>query len=243
MTKYLRKYSGVLISFALVGLFGIRPAFGHFLWVSQQSDGYFVARGQMPDKLEPYDPPAVKLIKAYDREGVQIEVSRIDEKERVFFNASASLCLVAVQCDWGGRVNTTRGKKLMLRREAEQQGFKVLESFFSTQTSKTLFEDSAAACAPLGMKFELVPVKSPALLEPGEPLEVKLIFDGAPLKHAGVSSGDNIETETDERGVAKVSAPSKGWNVVTARHIVRTSYDPDVDYHQFMTFLVFKGKG
>lgn len=242
MQPCLQKSLMWIIPSVLIVVFGVQPVFGHYLWVSQQSDGYFVARGQMPDNLEPYDPAAVKIIKAYDRHGSEIEVSRIDERERVSFKASASLSLAAVQCEWGGRVNTTRGKKLMLRREAEEQGFKVLESFFSTQTSKTFFDHSAAASAPLGLVLELIPVKSPALLEPGEPLEVKLIFTGHPLKHAAVTCGDDIQMETDDQGVARVSGLNKGWNVVMAKHMVRTSNDPDIDYYQFMTFLVFKGK-
>ncbi len=242
MPPSLPKNMGLLIASVLVVTFAVQPAFGHYLWVTQEGDSYVVARGGMLDRLEPYDPAAVKLIKAFDRQGAEVSVTRIEEGERVFFRPASPPCLAAVRCDWGGRVNTTRGKKLMTRREAEQQGFKVLESFLSTQTSKTLFADGASVCTPLGMIFEWVPIKRPFRLGPGEPLEVKLIFDGAPLKHAAVSLGDNTQTETDEQGVARVAVAKTGWHVMMAKHVVPVSNDADVDYHQYMTFFVFKVK-
>jgi hypothetical protein len=97
----------------------------------------------------------------YPDQGAELPIERVDEKDRVFFRAAGPPYLAAVRCDWGGRVNTTQGKKLMTKQEAQQQGFKVLESLNSIHTSKTVFKDSAAVCEPLGMVFEFVPVKSP----------------------------------------------------------------------------------
>ena len=240
MPSTLRNAACLLPAYLMLASFLGRPAYAHYLWVTQQDDLYIVARGTIPNDLEAYNPNAVTLIKGLDQEGGEIPIQRVDDKTRVVFRAEKAPSMVAVMCDWGSRVQTTRGKKLMTRNEAEGQGFKVLKAFLSTQTSKTLFEDGSAICQPLNLKFELVPTKSPFQLTPGKPLEVRLYFDGAPLKGAMISSAGHSQTETDDDGMARIAGCQKGWNVVTARHKVSVSGNPDINYHQFMTFLVFK---
>lgn len=242
MLSKLTKNSMLILVFVFIASVLDRPAFGHYLWIAQQGENYIVGRGIIPDNFYPYNPDAVTFIKAFDAEGKDIPVNRVKDKERVFFRTVNSPSLASVLCNWGNRVNTTRGKKLMTRREAEQQGFKVLESFLSIQTSKTLFKDGAAVCKYLGMKFELVPIKSPFKLGPGELLELKLMYDGAPLKNAAVSSDADTRTKTDENGIARLDIYKTGWNVIMAKHMVPGLNDADVDYHQFMTFLVVKVK-
>lgn len=230
----------LLLTCLILAAFPCRPAYAHYLWVLQQEDQYVVARGTIPDNLEAYNPDAVTVIRAFDREGSEIPIERLHDKVRVSFRAKKSPSIAAVMCDWGSRVKTTRGKKLMTRSEAERQGFQVLEAFLSTQTSKSLFEDGDAVCKQLGMKFELVPTKSPFQLGPGEPLDVRLLFEGAPLKDAMVSTAEQAQTKTDEKGIARIAGCKGGWNMIMARHTVSVSGNPDIHYHQFMTFLVFK---
>ena len=241
MLSTLRNAAFLLLAYLMLASFLGRHAYAHYLWVMQQNDLYIVARGTtIPNNLEAYNPNAITLIKGLDQEGGEIPIQRVDGKARVVFRAEKAPSMVAVRCDWGSRVQTTRGKKLMARNEAEQQGFKVLEAFLSTQTSKTLFEDGSAVCQPLNLKFELVPTKSPFQLAPGKPLEVRLYFDGAPLKGAMISSPGHPQTETDDDGMALITGCQKGWNVLMARHKVSPFSNPDINYHQFMTFLVFK---
>ncbi len=242
MTLKLIKNAIFLLTYVFVTSLLVRPAFGHYLWIMQEGEKYGVCRGLIPDKMDSYHPAAVKLIKAFDPKGAEVSVEMVDGQSRVFFRADKNISLAAVMCDWGGRVNTTQGKKLMTKQEAERQGLKVLESFLSTHTSKTLFEDGASVCKDLGMKFEFVPIKSPFSLGPGEPLEIKLIFDGALLKNAIVLLDENTQTNTDKQGVARIPISDTGWKVIIAKHIVPVTHDPDVDYHQFMTFFVFMVK-
>ena len=240
MAAMLRYVSCLLpVCLMLISFVG-RPAYAHYLWVIEHDDQYAVARGTLPDDLETYQPNAVSLIKVFDNTGKEVPVERVNEKGGVVFRPERAPSIASVMCDWGSRVKTTRGKKLMTRKEAEGEGFKVLEAFVSTQTSKTLFRDGTAVCKPLGMKFEIVPLKSPFQLKHGDLLEVQIYFDGSPLKDAVVSSGGNPQTKTDQKGMARIDALRAGWNVVMARHTVSVAGDPDINYHQFMTFLVFK---
>jgi nickel transport protein len=223
-------------------LISTSTVFGHHLWIIQDGDGYMVARGALPDRLDPYAPTAVKMIKAVDREGGEIPITRIAEKEKALFRAERPPCLAAVRCEWGGRVETTRGKKLMTRQKAEKQGFKVLKAFTSTQTSKTMFAETTAISNPLGLVFEVVPLKSPYRLGPDEPLAVKLLFDGAPLKHAVVSLNDQTRTETDAQGIARFAVKQSGLQLIAAKHIVPVKDNSEIDHLKFMTFFIFEAK-
>lgn len=223
----------------LIGFLG-GPAHAHYLWVAQEDGRYVVARGIPPDDWEAYNPAAVTLIRAFDRGGAEVVIERVNEKAGVFFRAQQPPSVATVMCDWGSRVKTTRGKKLMTRKEAEAQGFRVLEAFTSTQVSKILFEDGNAVLKNLGMRFEIVPLKSPFKLKPGAPLEVQLLFDGVPLNATMIATDGRIETKTDQNGMARIDGFHDGWNIIMARHTVSAAGDPDINYRQFMTFLLFK---
>jgi uncharacterized GH25 family protein len=233
-----RVYVAVVALLSMVCSVGSASA--HYLWVTQEAGVYYVARGGLPDKFEPYNPAAVVLIKAFDRDGMEVPARRSDQKEGVSFRADKPVSLAVVMTEWGSRVNTTKGKKLMNRKEAEAQGFKVLQSFTSTQTSKTVFEDNPIVAKALGLKFEIVPGRSPFGLRPGEAMKIMVLFEGSPLKDATVTSGENEKTVTDKDGAAEVVISREGWNVIMAQHRIMTPNDMEHNFRQFMTFLVFK---
>ncbi len=242
MIKSAKFFSVIAAIAVLSAVFFVGSASAHYLWVTQEGDVYYVARGGRPDKFEPYNPAAVVLIKAFDREGMEVPTRRSDQKERVSFSAEKSVSLAAVMTEWGSRVNTTKGKKLMTRKEAEAQGFKVLQSFTSTQTSKSVFEDGASVCKPVGLKFEIVPERSPFSLKPGEEMKIKVLFEGVPIKDSAVSSGQNAKAVTDKEGNAAIPLSPEGWNVIMAQHRIMTPNDSEYNFRQFMTFFVFKVK-
>jgi hypothetical protein len=217
------------------------PALAHHLWVIPESDGFAVARGTLPDTTEAYNPMAVTAIRVFGSDGSEGSILRKDRKDRAFFKAP-SPAVAAVRCDWGPRVTTTRGKKLMSRPDAEKQGFKVIKAFVSTQTSKTVFQDGEVLTRPLGLIFELVPETSPLGLIPGQSVNIKLLFEGTPLKNVDITGPDSVKTRTDDQGIAAVTLSKSDWQVVSARHLLNLPDDADLDFHQYMTFFIFKVK-
>lgn len=218
-----------------------KPALAHDLWVLPQEDGYAVARGNLPGTLMDYDPSAVTSIRVLSPQGADLEIQRLDKPDRAFFKAP-SPALVLVRCDWGHRVTTTRGKKLMSRADAEKQGFTVIKAFVSTQTSKTVFEDGEVLTRPQGLVFELVPETSPITLTPGQSFQVRALYGGLPLKEADITGCDSVKTRTDDQGLATITLSTAEWQVVSARHQVDRPDDVHIDYHQYMTFFIFKVK-
>ena len=91
-----------------------------------------------------------------------------------------------------------------------------------TRHLKTLVQVGAAQDevygTVLGHDYEIVPLNDPSFLAPGDPLVVRVQFEGSPLQDARVvacSMGkEEVETRTDERGGARLVIPTAGvWNV------------------------------
>ena len=142
-------------------------AVAHYLWVMEADDAYAVCRGMINERIDPYEPACVTQISAMDAGGENLKVLRMDEKERVIFKTDEKPVLATVVSEWGDRVNTTRGKKLMNRQAAEASGLTVISAFNSTQYSKTLLAPSDLILKPLGMKFEIVPLADPTTAASG----------------------------------------------------------------------------
>ena len=90
-------------------------SFAHYLWVKKKDGTYAVSRGKNSESIEPYDTACVKQISAKSPDGTGLTVTRINEKDQVIFTTNEKPALVAVTSEWGERVNTTRGKKLINR--------------------------------------------------------------------------------------------------------------------------------
>jgi nickel transport protein len=230
-----------VIWFAII-LACAQTVFAHHLWVSKQDDLYAVCRGLMAERLDAYEPSKVVEIKAIGKDGSILPIQRQDKNHGVFFNVDQDIAIVTVRCDWGYRVNTTQGKKLMTRQEAEQAGFRIIDSFFSTQFCKSLFAESDKITKPAYIMFEIVPKENPFEKGVGEQLPVMVIFEGKPLEETSVYTQKGQEVKTDQDGVALIKIEEKGMQLISAGHKVPAAENSGLDYHMFTTFFNFEVK-
>jgi nickel transport protein len=214
-------------------------AFAHHLWVAEDEAGFFVARGHAPDKVEAYNPFAVKEVRAYDRNGNQVPVTKKDMKNRVSLKTGSDVSMITAKCDWGYRVNTTDGKKMMNRHQAEKAGLQIVSSFFSTQYTKSLFKDGGYVTKAVGLEFEIIPRKNPFKTVHGDTLPVQINFQGTPLANVSVFSGAGQELKSDDKGIVNVPLSKKGIQIIWASHKVPTKGNKEMDYRQYMTFVSF----
>ena len=218
------------------------PAFGHHLWVTGDDGNYHINRGIISERKDAYEPARVQEIRAYAEDGEPLSVQRINDAGQVRFQTDAPAALISVVSKWGDRVNTTRGKKLMSRADAEKAGLTVISAFFSTQFSKTLFKSSDRNLEPLGLKFEIVPQQCPLSAKPGEPVSFKVLFEGRPLKNAAVYTQDDREFHTDKNGMVRIAFEKKGTHLLYTKHQTPDESNRGLDYLKFMTFLTFEVK-
>lgn len=227
--------------FAAILMFS-QTVFAHHLWVSRQDDFYAVCRGMIPDRLDDYDPQKVSQIKAFGKNGRQVSLERYDKNRGVFFTAEQEISMAVVRCDWGHRVNTTQGKKLMTRQEAEQAGFRVINSFFSTQLGKSLFTNGSAVTLPVNMILELVPMNNPFEMAKDERLKLKLLFEGKPLADTSVFTETANEFKTDNEGIVHMNIGEKGPQLIWAKYQIPAADGSGLDYQVYTTFLSFEVK-
>jgi len=217
-------------------------ALAHHLWIEPSGDGWAVIRGFVPDEKEDYDPRRIQAVEAFGKNGRQLAVDRIDEDGRVFFTADGEVAMATAWSAWGYRVNTTRGKRLIGRAEAEDEGLRVLSAFHSTHYAKSLFSWMDAAGEPAGLRFEIIPLENLLSAPAGGEINLQLLFDGKPLAGTAIHTNTGEQFLTDESGSAVVVVPEGPEGVLYARHRIDVEGDEKKDYKIFTTFLTFTVK-
>lgn len=217
-------------------------AYAHHLWVMKADDGYVIARGILSQRIDAYKPDCVKEVKAYRADGSELAIQRSDEKDRVVFKSETPVAMAAVTSKWGHRVNTTKGKKFMTRKEAQKQGLHVLNAFFSTHYAKSLIHPVSPVGKSVGMKFEIVPLEDPFQAAPGAEIPFKLLFDGKPLAGSSMFTADGQKKQTDESGIARIPMSKNDRLLIYSRHRIDLENQEDLDYLIFTTFLTFEAR-
>lgn len=213
----------------------------HHLWVVRSGDDFRVLRGLAPEQIHPYEPVRVADIRAIDAGGRALTVHRVDEGQGVRFTLDGEPALVAVACEWGERVNTPEGKKLISRRQATEKGLLVQSAFSSTRYSKTYFSLKGNWGKPIGALLEILPLATPESLKPGDTLAIQVRDEGAPLPSCSLHVGrDAAVRKTNPKRIGHVALQKKGLQVITAIHNDRVSGHPEIDYRQIMAFLNFR---
>ncbi len=100
-------------------------------------------------------------------------------------------------------------------------------------------------CRVLGLPLEIVPLRSPFALKPGEALPVRVLFQGKPLSEANVGwqgPGDGTArgyVRTDTHGAALVPVARPGLLTLRLTHMTRPN-TPDYEWESFWTTLTFR---
>ena len=233
----------VLPAAIAIFLLFVPASFAHHLWIGQAGDDkdtWAVIRGIVPDRIDPYDPDRIREILAVGVDGRPVDIERMESDDIMKFRAENELSMAAAWSAWGYRVNTTRGKRLIGRAEAEDEGLRILSAFHSTHYAKSLFSWTDAAGEPAGLRFEIIPRQNPMEAGPGSEIRFKVLFDGKPLAGTPLYTENGEEATTNDDGVAAVTIPDGPTALLYARHRIDVEGDEKKDYDIFTTFLTFK---
>lgn len=103
----------------------------------------------------------------------------------------------------------------------------------------------AGADRALGLTLELVAEKSPATLAPGEPLPLRLTYDGQPIEGVLVSAlsqaspNANVAARSDAQGRVALPLAAPGPWLVKAVHMIALPPGDDADWESFWASLTF----
>jgi len=101
-------------------------------------------------------------------------------------------------------------------------------------------------CKPAGLLLEIVPLRDPFALKPGNALPVRVLFRGKPLADANVGwqhPGDgNVArgyVRTDDKGQAHIPIARPGLMTIRLTHMTRPKAK-DYEWESFWTTLTFR---
>ncbi len=98
----------------------------------------------------------------------------------------------------------------------------------------------------LGHRLEIVPEKNPFRLKAGDPLPVRLLYNGKPLPGVQIAWGHEAaggkvrHARTDADGRAAVRLDATGKWFVHALHMIEARDNPKIDYESFWATLTFE---
>ncbi|MCZ6672065.1 MAG: DUF4198 domain-containing protein [Verrucomicrobia bacterium] len=142
-------------------------------------------------------------------------------------------------------------EELKLEKFQDQIGNKPKQTERYARTLKCLVQVGDASDGDLhkqvvGQKLEILLLQNPYFLEPGDDLEVQVLFDGKPLADQLVTafSGDGKQlvstskAHTNEAGIARFKLDRKRFWLLRLVHLYPCS-DPDVDWESYWTSYSF----
>jgi nickel transport protein len=216
----------ILLLALAITLFSASLLYAHDAWVAKDGDVLVVKYGH-GDKIDPYKPAYVKGAKAFNASGKEIAIAITPQETRALLAPAQTPALVLLVFDSGTWVKTSEGHKNVSKREAKD----VISSLKSQKYSKSVWQWNDLFSKPLGGKMELVPLKNPLALKPGDKLPFQVLYEGKPLTGATVAAAGvgKDELKTDANGRAEVAIKKSGLNVVGATRKTDTPNDPDAD--------------
>jgi uncharacterized GH25 family protein len=135
-----------------------------------------------------------------------------------------------------------------LRARHKQTGSEVRE-VFSRCAKSLLFSgvpDGDASDRAVGLTLELVALKNPYTLQPGDDLPVSLSYEGRPLSGALVvainrtSPDAKLMARTDKSGRVNMKLPSPGMWMIKAVHMIPAAAGTNADWASFWASLTFE---
>jgi cobalt/nickel transport system permease protein len=226
----------VLLPLLLMILLMTPLAQAHEYWVESKDGNFTLIYGHGANREE-FDASKVKSVKAYGTQSQALEIQSEKRNKGLLIKASEKPAVILVEVDNGYWSKTIYGWKELPKRKASR----VVEAIRSFNYTKALLAWSDAAKNPYSeMKLDIVPLKNPFELKPGEPLPVKVIREGKPVPGVEVEGADHaVMATTGADGISQVKI-GKGLQVITVTYKEPIKNDPDADFFSITTTLSFE---
>ena len=228
----------IVLALALT-LLSASALYAHDAWIAKDKGVLTVTYGH-GTKTEPYNPAKVKSVKAFNTAGKVIPITVKTQDGKAILAPAKAPALVMMFFDSGPWVQTPEGYKNVSKREAKN----VIKSLKSQKYCKGIWHWSNRLSKPMGGKMELVPLKNPLALKPGDKLPFLVLYAGKPLAGAAVAA-EGVKKgalKTDSQGRAEIVIKKKGLNLVGATRKTNTPKDPDADVLYESANLAFEVK-
>lgn len=222
---------------ALGLLFVIAPEVSaHDFWIDQKGKEFLLIYGH-GDQREEFDLSRVKTVRAFGPGGGEIEVRREKKEKGLLLRPVEPPSWIFVEVDNGYWSKTIYGWKNLPKRKASR----VVEANRSLSYSKALMTWNDALQSPISIaQLDIVLLKSPFELKPGDSLPIKVFYRGKPIAGVEVEGRDHeVVSTTDKDGMARVRM-GKGQQLISVSHKEPMKDNPDADYLNLTATLTFE---
>jgi nickel transport protein len=216
--------------------------FGHDAWIEKRNGEWVVLYGH-GDNHEGYDPAEVKECKGLDAKGEAVVVEIVRGADKASLVPKGDPAVLTMFYETGHKVRTTDGWKKGTKRSFAGKT-EVLDSLKIERFCKSFFAPSDVWSKPVGHRLEIVPLKDPLTVRPGDTLPIKALIEGKPLEGAVVAASEKKAdkkdpVKTDKEGVAKVSIERPGMQIIRIGHKIPFQNDPDADALYLSAVITF----
>lgn len=226
--------TGVLALAAIFAI-GAATASAHDYWIEKKGDGYAAVYGHRDQRLE-YDPASLKKVTVYNAAGRQLDFKKEVQSKAIIIRPSGSACLILADLESGYWSKTIYGLKNLPKRKASRP----IESYRAYHYSKSIVSSGETAIKPVeGLKLDIVPIRQPLDMKAGDPLQLKVLFEGKPYAGALMEGDHDKVGMTDKEGLIKVTL-KKGRQIYTVERRDPLKNDPDADFISTATTLTFE---
>lgn len=230
--------SSASVMAALILLFFASASQAHDFWIEQKGQDLAVVFGHGAQREE-FDPAKIKSVRVLDSQGKEISAQKEKKDKSLVVKASGQPAAIVAEIDNGYWSKTIYGWKELPKRKASR----VVEAVRSLFYTKAIISWSEAVqAASGGARLDIMPLKNPFDLKPGDPLPLQILLGGRPLPGAEAIGPDHAKLGTaGKEGIVKVPL-ARGFNLVTVEHKEALKDDPDADALHLTATLTFEVK-
>lgn len=218
-------FFSTFIFLAAVFILGIFPGWGHDLWINV--DRAYLKAGE-----------ETKFFIAFGHHYPQGEIVLKKEDVEIFSHFPGGV---------NQRIDTHEEEKFRVGKvEGKKEGTIILSAYRkrkgtpttvpSEKFAKTIIQvgnKTDQIFMPLGHRIELVPLKHPIAIKPGDIFPIRVVYEGKPLSTFVYATYEGFRTEdepfssttkSDEEGIARIKIDRVGRWIVLCNHQVNFSY-------------------
>ena len=210
-----------VVTSLLAGMGAVSVAHAHGIWFAERSNQLALVYGLGADDLDVIKrEPKVKSVTAYDEHGKEVPTRLTASGPLLVVNTDNQPAIVAGVMDNGLWSKTADGKWYNKGKDEVPNATVSMHTFkYAVHLLRPLHE--ALPLLP-GQKLQVVPVGNRLPARMGQPLTVRVLFDGKPVPGAEVqpdlvNDPDSQPLKTGADGTATIKVRNQGLNVIVAK--------------------------
>ncbi|MBI2306273.1 MAG: DUF4198 domain-containing protein [Rhodocyclales bacterium] len=214
---------GMRLIVAALALASAAPGWAHGIWFAQRSGRLALIYGEGAEDVDVFKRlHKITAVGGADAAGRPVAVRLKAVDPMLFVDAEQAPAVVTATMDNGFWSRQPSGQWVAKPRD-EVPGATAAGRYLKYATHLAVLPDTEVGPAP-GQAFQIVPVGAGFPRQKGQPLTVRVLYDGKPLAGArvwpdAVTDPDAVPLSTGADGTATLAVRNQGLNVVKAEHV------------------------